>query len=54
MDIRQQKNKTVSTDEWYTPQWIIETLGLSILTLALQRSDLLIRQRCIGQKNRTG
>ena len=27
MDNRQQKNKFVSTDEWYTPQWIIEELG---------------------------
>lgn len=27
VDIRQHKNKTVSTDEWYTPQWIIEALG---------------------------
>lgn len=27
MDTRQQKNKSVSSDEWYTPQWIIEKLG---------------------------
>lgn len=27
MDTRQQKNKSVSSDEWYTPQWIIERLG---------------------------
>lgn len=27
MDTRQQKNPTVSSDEWYTPQWIIEELG---------------------------
>lgn len=27
MDIIQQRNKTVSTDEWYTPQWIIDALG---------------------------
>lgn len=27
MDTRQQKNKYVSSDEWYTPQWIIERLG---------------------------
>lgn len=27
MDTRQQKNKSVSTDEWYTPQWIIDLLG---------------------------
>jgi phage N-6-adenine-methyltransferase len=27
MDIRQQRKKKVSTDEWYTPQWIIEALG---------------------------
>ena len=27
MDTRQQKNPKVSSDEWYTPQWIIDTLG---------------------------
>ncbi|MCR5065127.1 MAG: phage N-6-adenine-methyltransferase [Bacteroidales bacterium] len=27
MDTRQQKNATVSTDDWYTPQWIIDKLG---------------------------
>ena len=27
MDTRQQKNQTVSPDEWYTPRWIIDTLG---------------------------
>ena len=27
MDTRQQKNTEVSTDEWYTPKWIIEKLG---------------------------
>ena len=27
MDTRQQKNPTVSSDEWYTPRWIIDTLG---------------------------
>lgn len=27
MDTRQQKNKSVSTDEWYTPKWIIDLLG---------------------------
>ena len=27
MDTRQQKNPTVSPDEWYTPKWIIDTLG---------------------------
>ena len=27
MDTRQQKNKGVSSDEWYTPQWIIDVLG---------------------------
>ncbi len=27
MDTRQQKNPTVSSDEWYTPKWIIDTLG---------------------------
>lgn len=27
MDTRVQKNKSVSSDEWYTPQWIIEKLG---------------------------
>ena len=27
MDTRQQKNPTVSTDDWYTPRWIIDTLG---------------------------
>jgi len=27
MDTRQQRNPTVSTDEWYTPRWIIDTLG---------------------------
>jgi len=27
MDTRVQKNKSGSSDEWYTPQWIIEKLG---------------------------
>ena len=27
MDTRQQKNPQVSTDEWYTPKWIIDQLG---------------------------
>ena len=27
MDTRQQKNPTVSSDDWYTPKWIIDTLG---------------------------
>ena len=27
MDTRQQKNKTVSSDEWYTPKWMIDALG---------------------------
>lgn len=27
MDTRQQKSAVVSSDEWYTPQWIIESLG---------------------------
>ena len=27
MDTRQQKNKSASIDEWYTPKWIIDTLG---------------------------
>ena len=27
MDSRAQKNKSVSSDEWYTPKWIIDTLG---------------------------
>lgn len=27
MDTRQQKNKKVSSDEWYTPKWIIDRLG---------------------------
>lgn len=27
MDTRQQKNPSVSSDEWYTPKWIIDTLG---------------------------
>lgn len=27
MDTRQQHNQTVSTDEWYTPRWIIDELG---------------------------
>lgn len=27
MDTRQQRNPTVSTDDWYTPKWIIDTLG---------------------------
>lgn len=27
MDTRQQKNKQVSSDEWYTPLWIIDKLG---------------------------
>lgn len=27
MDTRQQKNPDASTDEWYTPRWIIDLLG---------------------------
>ena len=27
MDTRQQKNKKVSSDEWYTPKWIFDALG---------------------------
>ena len=27
MDTRQQKNKKASSDEWYTPKWIIDRLG---------------------------
>ena len=27
MDTRQQKNPEASTDEWYTPRWIIDLLG---------------------------
>lgn len=27
MDTRQQHNPKVSPDEWYTPRWIIDTLG---------------------------
>ena len=27
MDTRQQTNPTVSTNDWYTPQWIIDRLG---------------------------
>ena len=27
MDTRQQKNAVVSSDEWYTPKWLIDTLG---------------------------
>ena len=27
MDNRQQKNEVVSSDEWYTPKWLIDTLG---------------------------
>lgn len=27
MDTRQQRNSFVSPDEWYTPQWLIDTLG---------------------------
>ena len=27
MDSRQQKNEVVSSDEWYTPKWLIDTLG---------------------------
>ena len=27
MDTRQQRNATVSPDEWYTPRWILDTLG---------------------------
>lgn len=27
MDTRQQHNPKVSTDEWYTPRWIIDELG---------------------------
>lgn len=27
MDNRQQRNNTVSSDNWYTPRWIIDALG---------------------------
>lgn len=27
MDERQQRNDVVSSDEWYTPKWLIDTLG---------------------------
>lgn len=27
MDTRQQKNPAVSSDEWYTPRWVIDELG---------------------------
>lgn len=27
MDTRQQRNPTVSPDEWYTPKWLIDELG---------------------------
>ena len=27
MDKRQQRNDVVSSDDWYTPKWIIDTLG---------------------------
>jgi len=27
MDTRAQKNGTVSSDEWYTPRWLIDALG---------------------------
>lgn len=27
MDTRQQHNLSISTDEWYTPKWIIDALG---------------------------
>ena len=27
MDTRQQNNPAVSSDDWYTPKWIIDTLG---------------------------
>jgi len=27
MDTRQQKNPVVTTDDWYTPRWLIEKLG---------------------------
>lgn len=27
MDKRQQRNASVSSDEWYTPRWVIDTLG---------------------------
>ncbi len=27
MDTRQQNNPMVSSDDWYTPKWIIDTLG---------------------------
>lgn len=27
MDTRQQHNSTASTDDWYTPRWLIDTLG---------------------------
>lgn len=27
MDTRQQHNPTTSTDDWYTPRWLIDTLG---------------------------
>lgn len=27
MDTRQQNNPAISSDDWYTPKWIIDTLG---------------------------
>lgn len=27
MDTRQQRNNNISPDDWYTPRWIIDTLG---------------------------
>ena len=27
MDTRQQRNPIISSDDWYTPKWIIDTLG---------------------------
>ena len=37
MDTRQQTNETVSSDEWYTPRWLIDELDLLVGEYELKR-----------------
>ena len=49
MDTRQQKNKKASSDEWYTPKWIIDTLGpftLDPCSPKVRPFDTAIRHYC--------
>ena len=50
MDTRQQKNKNVSSDEWYTPKWIIDSLGpftLDPCSPKVRPFDTAMRHYCI-------